>query len=254
MAMVAALCVTGAVELSAQRAGGGGGARGRGGPPPTPRAAAPIDLTGYWVSVVTEDWRYRMVTPPKGQFLDLPLNAEGRRVGNAWDPAKETAADKCKIYGAASLMRVPGRLHITWADDTTLKIETDAGVQTRVFKFGNLKALPLPPVAERSWQGTSLAQWETTTSPGGRSATHSGNLKVLTRGLKGGYLRTNGVPYSDNTVLTEWYDAITTPDGVKWLVVLTEVNDPMYLTMPFTTTTHFKREPDGAKWDPMPCE
>jgi hypothetical protein len=250
--MVAGLCLTGVAHVSAQRAGGQGG-RG-GGPPATPRAAAPIDLTGYWVSVVTEDWRYRMVTPPKGQLLGLPLNAEGRRAANAWDPAKETAADKCRIYGAASVMRVPGRLHITWADDTTLKIETDAGVQTRTFKFGNLSALPLPPVGEPSWQGTSLAQWETTTAPGGRGASRTGSLKVLTRGLKPGYLRSNGVPYSENTILTEWYDAITSPDGVKWIVVLTEVNDPTNLTMPYVTTTHFKREADGAKWDPVPCE
>jgi hypothetical protein len=95
-ALVASLCVAGAGQLDAQRAGGAGG-RGQGGPPPTPRAAAPIDLTGYWVSVVTEDWRYRMVTPPKGQLLGLPLNAEGRRAANAWDPARETAADKCRI-------------------------------------------------------------------------------------------------------------------------------------------------------------
>ncbi len=165
----------------------------------------------------------------------------------------ETAADKCRIYGAASLMRVPGRLHITWADDTTLKIETDAGVQTRTFKFGNLSALPLPPAGEPSLQGTSLAQWEVSTAPGGRGASRSGNLKVLTRGLTPGYLRSNGVPYSDNAVLTEWYDAITSPDGVKWIVVMTEVNDPTYLTTPYVTTTHFKQEPDGAKWEPMPC-
>src|SRR3974390_2584828 len=65
--------------------------RGRGAPAPA-RAQAPIDLTGYWVSVVTQDWRYRMVTPPKGAFGGVPLNAEGRRVANEWDPAKDEAA------------------------------------------------------------------------------------------------------------------------------------------------------------------
>src|SRR6266852_2533716 len=99
-------------------------------PPPTPRAAAPIDLTGYWVSIVTEDWRYRMVTPPKGDFASVPLNAAARAVADAWAPAKDTAAgNACKSYGAAAIMRVPGRLHISWQDDTTLKIETDAGNQ-----------------------------------------------------------------------------------------------------------------------------
>ena len=91
---------------------------GRGGAPPPPKTAregAPVDLTGYWVSVVTEDWRWRMVTPIKGDFASIPLNAEGRKVGLAWDPAKdETAGEQCKAYGAAAIMRMPGRLHITW--------------------------------------------------------------------------------------------------------------------------------------------
>ena len=104
---------------------------GRGGPPPppkTPKDAAPVDFTGYWVSVVTEDWRWRMVTPVKGDFASLPLNAEGRRIGNLWDPAKDEAAgEACRSYGAPAVMRIPGRVHITWQDDRTLKIDTDAG-------------------------------------------------------------------------------------------------------------------------------
>src|SRR5437763_2352244 len=90
-----------------------------------PRAR--VDLTGYWVSVVTEDWRWRMVTPIKGDFASIRLNAEGRRVGLLWDPSKDEASgEACRAYGAASIMRVPGRVHITWQDDRTLKIETDA--------------------------------------------------------------------------------------------------------------------------------
>src|SRR5215472_4876225 len=105
-------------------------AQGRGGPPPGPppsgKAGAPDDLTGYWVSLVTEDWRYRMVTPPKGDYASVPLNPEGRRVADTWDPAKDEAAGlQCKSYGAAALMRVPGRVHIIWADDNMLKVETD---------------------------------------------------------------------------------------------------------------------------------
>ena len=69
--------------------------RGQGGPPAPPvagRAAAPYDITGYWVSLVTDDWRYRMLTPPKGNVDYLPITAEGRRVTNEWDPAKDAAA------------------------------------------------------------------------------------------------------------------------------------------------------------------
>src|SRR6266853_456776 len=109
---------------------------GRGNAPSTPKAASPTDFTGYWVSVVTEDWLYRMVTPAKGDYASVPLNAEGRKVADGWDPAKDEAAgNQCKAYGAPAIMRVPGRLHITWQDDNTFKIETDSGRQTRLLHF-----------------------------------------------------------------------------------------------------------------------
>jgi hypothetical protein len=123
------------------------------------KAAAPVDLTGYWVSIVTEDWRWRMVTPSKGDFASVPLNAEGAKLGETWDPAKDEAAgQQCKAYGAPALMRIPGRLHITWQDDNTLKIETDSGTQTRLFHFGAKAASTGKP----SLQGDSSARWEGT--------------------------------------------------------------------------------------------
>src|SRR5271168_1885684 len=129
----------------------------RSGGPIAGRDAAPADLTGYWVSVVTEDWRWRMVTPLKGDAASIPINAEGRKIVDAWDPAKDEAAGlQCKAYGAPAIMRVPGRLHITWQDDTTLKIEADAGQQTRVFHFSG----EAPRSAAPSWQGYSSAKWE----------------------------------------------------------------------------------------------
>jgi len=84
------------------------------GPPPTARAAAPEDLTGYWVSLVTEDWRWRMVTPAKGDYDGVPVNGAGRKVADTWDPAKDEAAgEQCKAYGAPAITRVPGRFHFT---------------------------------------------------------------------------------------------------------------------------------------------
>jgi hypothetical protein len=217
--------------------------------PVAPRAGAAIDLTGYWVSVVTEDWRFRMVTPPKGNYGGVPLAGEGRRVADSWDAGKDrTAGEQCKAYGAAGLMRMPGRLRIEWENDNTLRIDADAGTQTRVLHFGAARPAGMAP----TWQGYSVAQWEY--APAARGRPRTGNLKVVTTGMRSGYLRKNGVPYSGNAVLTEHYDLITSPDGDKWLVVLTEVVDPQYLTQPFVTTTHFKREPDGSSWNPTPCE
>lgn len=228
------------------------------GPPPAqpPRPAkevAPEDLTGYWVSIVTEDWRWRMVTPAKGDYTSVPLNAEGRKVADTWDPDKDTAAgNQCRSYGAAGLMRVPGRVHITWQDDNTMKVETDAGTQTRIFHF-NGKA---PANEAESWQGYSVATWDglRPAPRGGGAAPPGGALKVVTTDLKPGYLRKNGVPYSAGTVLTEYYDRTNEPNGDSWLIVTTIVDDPKYLAQEFVTSTHFKKEPDGAKWSPSPCE
>lgn len=232
---------------SAQAPRAGGRGRGRG-PAQPARVAAPIDMTGYWVSVVTEDWKFRMVTPKKGNYSGVPLNAEGRKVADTWDPAIEASSgDQCKPYGAAGLMRVPGRLHITWDNDTTMKIETDAGMQTRVLHFGLKDA---PANAEPSLQGYSVAEWEAATT--GRGQPRTGDLKVVTSHLAPGYLRTNGVPYSASTILTEWYDRISDPSG-EWLVVSTEVRDPQYLSQPFITSTHFRKQADAKGWMPAPC-
>ena len=218
--------------------------------PRTLRAAAPIDLTGTWVSIVSEDWRWRMITPPRYDYAAVPINADARRVADNWDPAAdETSGDRCKIYGAASVMRVPGRVRIAWADDNTLRVETDAGMQTRLLRHARL-----PADAERTWQGQSKAVWQIPEASGrGRAAVRSGQLKVVTTNMRAGYLRTNGVPYSDNAVLTEYFVRVTAPNKDEWLVVTSIVDDPVYLNEPFVTSSHFKKEPDGSKWSPSPC-
>jgi hypothetical protein len=215
---------------------------------PSPRAAAPIDLTGYWVSVVTEDWRWRMLTAPKGDYASVPLNPEGIRVAGTWDPAK-AAGDGCKAYGVAAIMREPGRLHIRWDNDSTLKIETDAGQQTRLLHFDT----PQKTRGARTWQGQSEAEWESLGARGGPPASRAGSLKVVTTDFRAGYLRKNGVPYSEDAVVTEYYDRLVS-SGSEWLTVLTIVDDPRYLSQPFVTSTHFKQESDAAGWSPAACE
>jgi len=227
-----------------------------GDPASTPKAAAPIDLVGYWVSIVTEDWRYRMVTPTKGDYQAVPLNADARKLADAWDPAADEAAgNQCKSYGAAAIMRVPGRVHITWADDKTLRVEIDAGMQARLLRFD------ATPAGEASWQGDSVAQWE---RPGGRGGAgrgtaadapppKGGSLKVVTRNLRAGYLRKNGVPYSENAVLTEYFDVAPQRGGDQLLVVTAIVEDPKYLTQSFVVSSHFRKQADARGWDPTPC-
>src|ERR687892_2669328 len=153
---VAALLLGSPAYVYAQR---GGQAQ----PPRTAKEQAVFDPTGYWVSVITEDWRWRMLTAEKGSYPSIPLNAEGRRVADQWDPARDGAnGNACKAYGAGNIMRMPTRLHVTWENENTLRIDTDAGRQTRLFHFGGSP----PRGAERTWQGYSVAQWE---AVGGRN-------------------------------------------------------------------------------------
>jgi hypothetical protein len=222
-------------------------AQARGAAPRSPREGAAIDLTGYWVAIVTEDWRFRMLTPSKGDYPDIApiLNDAGKKIADAWDPAKDEAArEQCKGYGAANLMRIPTRLHITWASDTVLKLETDAGTQTRLLQFGQ----PAPPAGQPDWQGFSVARWE---PPAGRGA--GGSLKVVTTRMRPGYLQKNGVPYSADATMTEYFDVVKEPTGEQWLVVKSIVEDPQYLTRSFIRSTHFRKQANASGWNPTPC-
>jgi hypothetical protein len=229
---------------------------GQGGPPPapqSPRDGALIDITGQWVSVITEDWRWRMVTPPKGDTASVPLNAAGRKAADAWDLASDkTRGELCKAFGPPSLIRQPGRLRIRWEDAATLLLEFDAGRQTRRFRFGPRTA------AGRSLQGQSQARWfrqpqnRGIFGRGGRPT--GGSLGVETVDLLAGYLRPNGVPYSERATVKEFFDAFALPDGSRWLIVTTVVNDPQYLTQEFVLSSQFKKESDTSKWNPRPCD
>lgn len=240
------------LSASAQRGGGAGAGDG-----PTPRQSAPVDLTGYWVSIVIEDWRYRMSAAAKGDTGGVPLNAEGRRVAGQWNPSRDVASgEACRAYGAPGLMRLPGRLHITWQDDYTLRVDADAGTQTRLLRFANPQgrggtaAAPAGVPPERTWQGQSAGAWD---SVQGAGASRWGTLRVVTTQLRTGYLRRNGVPYSEHTALTEYFDLHPGPRDTTWITITTVVNDPTYLTQEFVTSTDFRKEPDGSKWAATQC-
>jgi hypothetical protein len=218
--------------------------------PSNARAAAPLDPAGYWVSVITNNWRTRMVPPPLGDYRDIPLNDAGMKVADAWDPAKDEAANnECKHYGAASIMFQPTRLHLTWQDDQTLRMDIDAGTQTRLFRFGNTTAAP----GRRTWQGHSVAVWEARRASRGANDSPGRYLKVTTTNMLPGYLRKNGVPYSERAVLTEYFDLYREPDGTTMMIVTIAVDDPAFLNRQYIVVAHFKKESDASRWDPSPC-
>ena len=231
------------IAVNGQAPGGRGGQ-----PPASAKASAPMDLTGYWVAEITEDWRWRMVTPAKGDYQSIPITAAAEKIADAWDPAKDEAAgEQCKSYGAPGLMRAPSRLNITWEDDNTLKVQSDYGMQTRLLHFGNWTA----PNGPATWQGDSVAHWEIFAGRAG--AAKAGTLASATKHLRPGYLRKNGVPYSANTALTEYWNLIKEINGEQRILLLSIVEDPEYLQQPWTVPLHFKKEPNGAKWDPTSC-
>lgn len=234
--------------------------------PANARAAKAIDLTGQWVAIVSEDWRWRMMTPPKNDTSSLPVNAEARRVTQAWDLAADNAAGvQCRAWGPGGLIRQPMRIRISWQDDNTLKLETDSGRQTRLFRF--VSATPgdvypalvaaTPPSGPRTLQGESRAQWFGYPQTrglgfGGPQPTGSA-LRVVTRNHSGGYLRKNGVPYSEDAVITEHFNRHDYANGESWLTVTTTIDDPKYLTRPAVMSTSFRKESDLSKWNPQPC-
>src|SRR5437867_8221000 len=246
-----------AAAPAGQRGGGGAGAG-------SAKAAAPVDITGYWVSIVTEDWIERMCP-------DCPRSGTGGRGGGgggfgggqgAPAPAPTAAnADPCRAYGAGGSLRVPGRLDITWADDNTLQIDMDAGTQTRLVHFNPIQ----PPSTEKTLQGYSAGTWEVGGGGGGRGGgggggrggggaaggtARWGSLKVVTTNMKGGYLLSSRSSYGDNAVLTEHFTRHT-DFGTDYFTVTAQVDDGNQTRV---TSSTFKKEPNGSKFAPSACE
>ena len=235
------------------------------------KAAAPVDLTGYWVSLVTEDWIERMSpdSPPSGTGgggggFGGGGGGGGRGRGGAPAPAAAPAStDPCRVYGAGGSLRVPGRLNISWLDDNTLKIEMDAGTQTRTLHFGQATA-----PSQRSLQGYSVATWETGARGGGfggfpggggggggrggaaPAAPRWGQLKVVTTNTTGGYLLSSRNTYSENAVLTEYF-AAHSDFGNDYMTVVASIEDG---GNPRIVSSTFKKEPNGSKFKPSGCE
>ena len=250
-AFAAWVAVAGFADVAAQGRGGGA--------PQTPQAAAPVDFTGTWAAVISEDWRFRMVTPPKGDAASIPANAAAITASENWDPAKDIAAgEQCKAFGAPGVMRMPTRIRISWQDPQTLKLEFDNGTQTRLLHFGQAQ-----PPAQPEWQGFSRARWETIPESqgaaagggrGGGAPQLAGGLRVNTTQLRPGYMRRNGVPYSGNAIYNEVFDVAPGPQNETWLIVTSELIDPQFLNQPYMLSTQFKKEPDASKFSPRACE
>jgi hypothetical protein len=201
-----------------------------------------------------------MVVPGPGQYSGIPINLAAKQFADNWKAADYAAAGKeCAAYGAPALMMLPTRLHISWQDDNTLRVETDAGQQTRLLHFSDLA----PGAA--SLQGDSKAQWlipapafsfggaGTGAGAGAASSPKYGVLRVSTTNLLAGLLRKNGVPYSDKATLLEDWTLNSLANGADYLTVSILIRDLVYLRADYYLAPVFVRESDASKWQPAPC-
>jgi len=197
--------------------------------------AAPLDLTGYWEPLITEDYKLRMHGVKKGDYNGIALTDAAKAIADRYRPdagAEELLLDKCVPHGAVRILFTDTRLHIT-RDNNVITTELEAEGQTRRFYLDNRKW----PGGELQWQGHSIAY------PDGKSM-----LTVITRHMRPGLLRSNGIPYSEEAVLTEHY----TRHG-DYFTVIQVVEDPGYLTEPFITSTSFRKIPKPDDWQMGSC-
>jgi len=228
-------------------------------PPPSARSQAPWDPTGTWVSLVTLDWRFRMLVPGKGEYLGIPLNLKAKQFADAWQPGPDEAAGKqCEAYGGPNVLLVPERLNISWQDDNTLQVQTDAGMQNVLLHFA-------PPADMNdmapSLQGYAAASWDVPAPPAGNpfggpaapQKPHFGSINVRVSHLLPGLIRKNGVPYGSGAEVTEYWEQHQGPTGAQYLIVSQILRDPEYLVDPYFTNATFEKEANGSQWSPTPC-
>ncbi len=213
-------------------------------------------MTGYWVSVVTEDWRWRMLVAEPGDVENgIPLNQAGRELAEAWRP-DGNELESCLVFGGAGIMRYPGRLYISWENEETLRMDFSAGEQARLLHFNDTDA---SSNTASSLQGYTSANWYKERQTRGMGfggpvrSFEGGNLRSVTQNLTPAFLQRNGVPYSDQATIESSYKVIDAPNGDRWLIITSVVNDPVYLQQHWITSTNFKYEENGDNWDPISC-
>lgn len=179
-----------------------------------------FNMTGMWTAMYHEDELERTDPgSPAGDYLGMPINDEARLRADTWDADLVSVLEhQCIPHSAIYAMRAPSNLKISTIDDPAsgqivafIVDGTYTGPRT-IWMDGR----PHPSeFAAHTWSGFSTGAWEGDT------------LRVETTHLKAGYLRRNGVMFSDQAVLTEFFDLHD-----KYLTLTSIVEDPVYLTEP----------------------
>jgi len=207
------------------------------------QVAAPsgYDLTGEWAPKFHEDQPERIPGPEIGDYLGLPINAAARLHADSWDASLLTLPEhQCKPHPSDYSPRGPANLRI-WKEIDTASQQLIA-YRTHISWQAPERTIwmdgrPHPPdYAAHTWQGFSTGVWD------------GDMLTITTTHLKMGWIRRNGIPRSDQAVVTE--HLVRHGDYLTWIVL---IDDPVYLTEPFIRTTNFVLDPH-QQIAPYPCQ
>ena len=58
---------------------------------------------------------------------------------------------------------------------------------------------------------------------------------------------------AENQRIIVTHDVNTMPNGDQWISVTTKVEDPVYFSRYYMTSSDFKKLPDATGWNPTPC-
>ena len=194
-------------------------------------AAAQIDFSGNWVQRYNEDQPERLAGPELGDYLGLPLTDAARARADTWSASLLTLPEhQCKPHPVAYGYRGPSNMRLQQEIDPFTQRVQKITVHLAWMEQHRdiwMDGRPHPPTAApHTWQGFSTGRWDGDT------------LVVTTTHMKAGWLRRNGVPYSDRSRFTERWSR---HGSVISHVAILE--DPLNLTEPFVRTTDWSLDP-----------
>ena len=207
--------------------------------------AAQIDLAGEWGARAThEDQVHRIPGAELGDFAGFPLNEAGKLKAESWDASILSQPEQqARPHPAQYSMRGPGpnfRMNkVTDPLTNQLIAYTITGL------FGNAdrtiwmdgRSHPSPNF-EHTWDGFSTGEWV------------NGNaLKVTTTHMKAAFINRNGPPSSPLSTMTEFFFRHD-----LHLVLVTIIDDPVYLEEPFVRTSNFVWSPTNNPAPLIPFE
>lgn len=188
------------------------------------------DFAGVWNGLANEDKEPR--DPLPGEYAGVPLSEAGKFRANTWSAAIWTLPVwQCRPHPIGYWARSPHNILIqpeinpSTREVVAFHVQMQESITATVYMDGR----PHPPAnALHTWNGFSTGEWVGDT------------LKFTTTHLKASYLRRNGVEYSDEATMTQYW--MRRGDVLSWVQVF---NDPIYLTEPFIRISEFRLNPRG---------